>query len=93
MCFAHGNQGFYVYSLESDFQVLGKENKFSLPPPPPPPPPPTKSLMRLIKPKAEEIFLQTVSMWVLQLKFSSIDTPRDFVEDTCSMVWCVKSRP
>ena len=40
--------------------------------------------MRLIKPKAEEIFLQTVSMWVFQLKFSSI-TPRDFVEDTCSM--------
>ena len=36
--------------------------------------------------KAEEIFLQTVSMWVFQLKFSSIDTPRDFVEfeDTCS---------
>ena len=28
--------------------------------------------MRLIKPKAEEIFLQTVSMWVFQLKFSSI---------------------
>ena len=26
--------------------------------------------MRLIKPKAEEIFLQTVSMWVFQLKFS-----------------------
>ena len=41
--------------------------------------------MRLIKPKAEEIFLQTVSMWVFQLKFSSLDTPRDFVEDTCSM--------
>ena len=41
--------------------------------------------MRLIKPKAEEIFLQTVSMWVFQFKFSSIDTPRDFVEDTCSM--------
>ena len=36
--------------------------------------------MRLIKPKAEEIFLQTVSMWVFQLKFSSIDTPRDFVD-------------
>ena len=41
--------------------------------------------MRLIKPKAEEIFFQTVSMWVFQLKFSSIDTPRDFVEETCSM--------
>ena len=44
-----------------------------------------KSLMRLIKPKAEDIFLQTVSMWVFQFKSSSIDTPRDFVEDTCSM--------
>ena len=44
--------------------------------------------MRLIKPKAEEIFLQTVSMavqWVFQLKFSSIDTPRNFAEDTYSM--------
>jgi len=38
--------------------------------------------MRLIKPKAEESFLQTLSMWVFQLKFSSINTPRDFVEDT-----------
>ena len=45
----------------------------------------TKSLMRLIKPKPEEIFLQTVSMWIFQLKFSVIDTPRDFVKDTCSM--------
>ena len=25
------------------------------------------------------------AMWVFQLKFSSINTPRDFVEDTCSM--------
>ena len=41
--------------------------------------------MRLIKPKADEIFLQTVSMLVFQPKFSSIDTPRDFVEDSCSM--------
>ena len=41
--------------------------------------------MRLIKPKVEEIFLQTVSMWIFQLKFSVIDTPRDFVKDTCSM--------
>ena len=41
--------------------------------------------MRLIKPKTEDIFLQTVSMWVFQLKFSSVDTPRDFVDDTCSM--------
>ena len=41
--------------------------------------------MRLIKPKAENIFLQTVSMWVFQLKLSSIDTPRDFVEHICSM--------
>ena len=41
--------------------------------------------MRLIKLKAEEIFLQRVSMWIFQLKFSSIDTPRDFVEDTCSI--------
>ena len=39
--------------------------------------------MCLIKPKAEEIFLQTVSMLVFQLKFSSIDTPRDLVKDTC----------
>ena len=36
--------------------------------------------MHLIKPKAEEIYSQTVSMWVFQLKFLSINTPRDFVD-------------
>ena len=38
--------------------------------------------MRLIKPKAEEIFLQTVSMWVFQLKFSTIDTLREILLKT-----------
>jgi len=41
--------------------------------------------MGLIKFKAEKIFLQTLSMWVFQLKFSSMYAPRDFVEDTCLM--------
>ncbi len=45
----------------------------------------TKFLIRLIKPNDEEIFLQTHSMWVFQLKFSSMCTPRDLVEDTCSI--------